>query len=480
MRNFIIFVALIIVAIVVYDRWDASRERQQPKYTLAEGAKLDLQDMKVLAAIDNEYSKLVEAVVPSVVAITTTQRVRGPFLVDPFEQFFGPRRRRQQPPSIQGPLGSGVIVSKEGHIITNNHVIANVDQVRVQLNDGRTGVARLLGTDPRTDIAVLKLDLKDLAPLPFGDSDHVRVGQLAFAVGNPFGFNETVTHGIISARRRDAMDNGQEFFQTDTPINPGNSGGPLVNLQGEIIGINSAIFSGSGGWQGVGFAIPANVARRTLESVLSSGRVVRGYLGLYLQELTPELAQQFGFKDSRGALVAEVMPGSPAEKAGIRSGDVVEKFNGARVKNARELHARVGEVNVGSEVKLDLNRAGETITVTARIEEQPAEGQAQVPPPAPPAGPAQNALTGIYVAEIPPGHRAILPPNVNGVMVAKLDAGAPASGVLQVGDVIEEINQQPVRSVEDYTEIVSALAPDAKPLLFIARGRNRLYVVITP
>ncbi|MDP9290910.1 MAG: trypsin-like peptidase domain-containing protein, partial [Verrucomicrobiota bacterium] len=287
MKRFFIFVVLIALLIVGITRWRATHPlvHRPEKYTPVQSAKIDPKDVKVLAAMDEEYTKVVDAVVPSVVSITTSRKVRvpnNPYLVDPFEEFFGLRRRgpRAAPrDGVQNSLGSGVIVSKEGHVITNYHVIANMDDVKVQLNDGRIESAQLIGSDEETDIAVLKVNARDLVPLSFGDSDQVKVGQLVFAVGNPFGLQETVTQGIISAKgRRATEDSSNEFFQTDTAINPGNSGGPLVNLRGEIIGINAAIYSSStsqASWQGVGFAIPANTARRALESVLQHGRVQR-------------------------------------------------------------------------------------------------------------------------------------------------------------------------------------------------------------
>ena len=260
MRRFFLFVVLVIFCVAALYLWNERRpaERRVPeKFTPAEGGKIDPGDLKVLAAMEDEYTKLVDVVVPSVVSVTASRTVQLPYVVDPFELFFG--RRSQRPPQMgeQKSLGSGVIVSKEGHILTNHHVIAQVDNVRVQLSNGKEYPARIIGSDEQTDIAVLKVDAPNLTPLPIGDSDLVKVGQRVIAVGNPFGLEETVTQGIISAKGRRAMDDSaNEFFQTDAAINPGNSGGPLVNLRGEVIGINAAIFStGNGatpGWQGVG------------------------------------------------------------------------------------------------------------------------------------------------------------------------------------------------------------------------------------
>lgn len=525
MRRF--FTLLILAALFIFAlvRWGGQRGRSHfrpEKYTPATGAKLSLDDVKILAAMEAEYTKLVDVVVPSVVSITASKRVRGPAMVDPFELWFRGRLRAVPQERTARSLGSGVIVSKEGHIITNYHVVADVDEVSVEFSDGKKKPvpARVIGSDAMNDIAVLKVDGVDVTPLPFGDSDAVKVGQRVIAVGNPFGLEETVTQGIISAKGRRAMaESANEFFQTDAAINPGNSGGPLVDLRGQIIGINSSIYSGSGGWQGVGFAIPSNVARRTMESILKKGRVVRGYLGIVMQPLTAELAQQLGLDaKTEGVLVAEVAPGSPAEKAGLKAGDVIVKFNGHEIGDTVELRSRVGEVTPDSKAEIVVLRDQQKKTLTARIAEQPANflalqqggggQQPQLAPsvPAPPQPmlppqitppPAQanpfssrqknsgrarggNVLAGVRVSEIPPEHRADLPDNIHGVMVTDVDPDSPAAESLQAGDVIEEINRRPVKSVEDFQRIVAALPPGERQMLFIARGRTRSFVVLTP
>ncbi len=514
MKRFLIFVILVTLAVYSLYRWTENHRqvRQPEKFTPAESARLSEKETRGLLDLDEQYQALVDSVVPSVVSITTAKRVRAqtPMLIDPFEQFFGRRFRNMPQERVQNSLGSGVIVSKEGHIITNNHVIADVDEAKVQLSDGRTLPAKLIGTDPGSDIAVLKIDAPNLIPMPFGDSDKVRVGQRVIAVGNPFGFEETVTDGIISAKGRRAMDDStNEFFQTNAAINPGNSGGPLVNMRGEIVGINSAIFSSSGsptaGWQGIGFAIPANTARRVLESILTTGRVVRGYLGVAIQQITPELAAQFGLKDMDGVLVSEVTADSPAQKAGIKSGDVIRQFNGHSIKDIRELRSRVAQLQVGAKAKVVVQRAGKEMEVTAEIAEQPDNLQARQgivpqtptpaqpilpPPPAPPAPPApknpppaqsaSNVLAGVRVSEIPAEHRADLPENARGVMVTAVDPDSPAAESLQVGDVIEEVNRQPVASVEDFQKTTATLKPGEKQMLFICRGKTRSFVVLTP
>jgi serine protease Do len=275
-------------------------------------------------------------------------------------------------------LGSGVIVSQEGHILTNHHVVANMDKIQVQLTDGRVVPAQLIGTDEQTDIAVLKISADKIEPLRLGDSDDVRVGQMVFAVGNPFGLQETVTQGIISAKGRRAMaDSGVEFLQTDAAVNQGNSGGPLINLKGEIIGINSAIFSTTqeGSWLGISFAIPSNVAKRALESVLKTGRIVRGYLGVTMvniSQLAPEIRQQFALTDKEGAVVAQVMPDSPADLAGLKPGDQIRRFNGRTVPDRIFFRSRVAELDVHAKAELTILRAGQEHTLTVQIAEAPA------------------------------------------------------------------------------------------------------------
>ena len=494
MKRFLLFVALVILAVYGVSRWNGRRHAPET-FTPVATAQVDLKNLQMLSALNREYTELVRAVVPSVVSVTTSRRVAVPQVVDPFEFFFGQRRGAPAPrEQVRNSLGSGVIVSREGHILTNNHVVANVDEVRVWLSDGRDFPARVIGTDPATDIAVLKVDAPNIVALPLiPDSDQVGPGSIVFAIGNPFGLRETVTQGIISATGRQVSDEtSNEFFQTDTAINPGNSGGPLVNVRGEVIGINSAIgnFSGSGTWQGVGFAIPANVARRAMESIIRTGRVVRGYLGVIIQDLTPELADQFGVPGQTGALVGNISPGSPAEKAGLKPGDIVTAFNGKPVKSIRDLFRDVSETAVNSRVEIRFLRDKKPQTVTATIAEQPAGftaggatppgtiPQTPTPPPTPGTLPAGNPLAGIEVAPIPAERRAEFPPNTRGVMVTEVDPAAPAANSLQPGDVIEEIVRQPVENPADFARIARSLQTGQRAMLSICRGKMRAFVVV--
>lgn len=347
------------------------------KYTVAAGPRIDLKEVDVLAAMSAQRVLLARAVIPSVVSITTTKTTPPPELStkDPLFQFFHRGRRGFATP--QKALGSGAIVSREGHIITNNHVVEGMDDIEVELSDGRTRKAQIIGADPATDLAVLKIDASDVQPLPFGDSDAVEVGESVMAVGNPYGLEESVSQGIISAKGRsnEMLSDQFNLLQTDAAINPGNSGGPLVNIRGELIGINEAIFSQTGLGQGVGFAIPSGAVRRTMDEILKTGRAMHGYLGVNLRALTTEAAQEFGLPDSQGALVTAVMPDSPAARAQLQQGDFIRKFNNKPISDVQDLRRRVAAVPVDSTVSLELLRRGRLVTVEAKINERPAEAQ---------------------------------------------------------------------------------------------------------
>jgi S1-C subfamily serine protease len=277
---------------------------------------------------------------------------------------------RQQTPQFS--LGSGVIVSKEGHILTNNHVVAANTGIAVRLTDGRQVAARLIGADERTDIAVLQIQAGKVTPLPLGDSDQVHVGQVVFAIGNPYGLQETVTHGIVSARRRRALsDSSVDFIQTDAPVNEGNSGGPLLNVRGEVIGINTEIVSKTGGSVGISLAVASKTARETLEAVLKAGPAERGYIGVTVGALSPELAAQLGVRDLRGAVVYSITPGSPAEAAGLQPGDIIRQVNGKPIAAFSDVLARVAELPVGSKFGIVFEREGKLMTVSTTIAKAP-------------------------------------------------------------------------------------------------------------
>jgi serine protease Do len=486
MRRFLLFVLVVAACVFGLYRWTEDESTRFPeKFTPAQGPKVNYDDVHVLAAMDDEYTHLVQAVVPSVVSIIATKRVQTPEVEDPFELFFG--HRFHSPPRTEEmrSLGSGVIVSKEGHIVTNQHVVADVDEVRIRMADGQEAPARIIGSDAVTDIAVLKVSGMKVSPLPFADSDKVKVGQRVIAVGNPFGFDETVTQGIISAKGRSMEDSVNDFFQTDAAINPGNSGGPLVDLRGQIIGINSSIYagSGSGSWQGLGFAIPANTARRALQAIIKNGRVSHGYLGVMVP--SPELAARLGLPEIDGAYVYNVTPSSPAERAGIRKGDIVRSIGHHVVHSFSDLRGQVAAFDTGSIVVIGLQRGSESVTVSAKIAEQPddqaphAAVQSATPPASSPSPSDSGSalLAGVHVMEIPPDHKEDLPPNAHGVMVSSVDDNCAATGTLQQSDVIEEIDHAPIHSVPEYQQAVSAMTGDGV-LLSICRDRRRSFAVV--
>ena len=470
--------------------------RTPEKYTLASGPSVDSKQVASLEALNRERRALVSSVLPSVVAVKTSKKIgiRREYGLDPFDFFFGNRQRRFRSPRdealVQSSLGSGVIVTNEGHIITNNHVVAQVDEIEVQLSDGQTKKARLVGADEQVDLAVLKIDNPGVKPLKLADSDTVQPGDFVLAIGNPFGFEETVTDGIISSKGRP---NRSDFFgdllQTNAAINPGNSGGPLINLRGEVIGINTAIASTTGGSQGVGFAIPSNTVRTALESLLRQGRIIRGYLGIQTRALQPG---EDG-ADTEGVTVAEVMAGSPAAQAGVQPGDVVRKFDGHEVKNFSALRSLVAQTQLNKQVELEIVRDGKPLKVKAQIKEQPIDHDTaraiprqNEPQPQTPRKPsdeeaASSPLAAIHVEELTPemARQLDLPGNVQGVLVTGVD---PDSGVaeLQKGDVIEEINQQPVTSVSDYDKIAAALEPSQPQVLSVCRHRARSFLVLRP
>jgi serine protease Do len=319
----------------------------------------------ILESMDSEFTSLVEHVIPSVVSITTTTAPGREALVREFFGLGGGGVNRTS------KMGTGMIVSSEGHIVTNWHVVNGASVVSVQLSDNRTVPARVVGADQRSDIAVLKVEAEGLTPIAFGDSEQVRVGQMVFAVGNPFGLQETVTQGIISAKGRRSSEADNEFFQTSTIINPGNSGGPLIDIHGKVIGINNFIYSHASGAEGISFAIPSNVARRVYEDIVQHGRVIHPWFGVKMAPLTPSLAQQLGLPDTQGALVAATLANSPAERSGLLGGDIILSFNGRPIRDWKDLRNRVAEAEVGTPVKLTILRDGKPLELTAVIEEEP-------------------------------------------------------------------------------------------------------------
>src|SRR6266481_2222314 len=467
--------------------------RTPEKYTFASESAVNPKQVASLESLNQERRALVKSVVPSVVAVKTSTKVaiRREYGVDPFEFFFPNQRRFRNPRDealVQNSLGSGVIVTNEGHIITNNHVVDQVDEIEVQLSDGQTKKARVVGADEQVDLAVLKIDNPGVKPLKLADSDTVQPGDFVLAIGNPFGFEETVTEGIISSKGRP---NRSDFFgdliQTNAAINPGNSGGPLINLRGEVIGINTAIASTTGGSQGIGFAIPSNTVRTALETLLKQGRIIRGYLGIQTRGLQPG---ENG-AGTEGVTVEEVVPESPAAQAQLQRGDVIRKFHGREVKNINALRSMVAQTELNKDVELEIVRDGKSLSVTTQIKEQPANyGTARVTPrqgqsqPESPEQPndqegSSGPLASIHVDELTPqmARQLDLPNNVQGVLVTEVDPDSGAAE-LQRGDVIEEINQQPITSVSDYNKIAASIDPSQPQVLSVCRHRMRSFLVL--
>jgi serine protease Do len=441
------------------------------------------------------FAPIVEKVAPSVVTVFTTQTVsRGqtafPFGDDTLRQFFGgqlPQRQGKQ--TLQG-LGSGVIVSPDGYILTANHVVSGAEEIMVGLGiDLRKYKARKIGTDPGTDVALLKIDEKNLPAITFADSEKARAGDVVLAIGNPFGLRQTVTMGIISAVGRGGIGivDYENFIQTDAAINMGNSGGALVDAAGRLLGINTAIFSRTGGNQGIGFAIPANLARDVMQSLREKGRVVRGYIGATVQPLTPELAEAMKLKGQlTGALVSEVTPKSPAEKAGIKTGDVITSVNGKKVSDARELRLMIGSMAPGTNVQLEVNREGQSKTFNIELTEMPAgvagEGAEALPEES--AQPEKaTVFGGVAVADITDDIRNALnlSKDVKGAVIAEIDAESPAAKAgLREGDVIQEVNKQPVKNAKDLVAISKKLKPNEKILIRVwSQGRSG-FVALEP
>jgi serine protease Do len=500
LAKFLLFVLLVSAGIsLLYDyrlkhgTLNLPSGRTPEKYTLASAPNVDPKQVASLEALNRERRALVSSVIPSIVAVKTSKKIgiRREYGLDPFEFFFRNQRQFRNPHEeamVQNALGSGVIVTNEGHIITNNHVVDQVDEIEIQLSDGRTKKARLVGADSQVDLAVLKIDDPGVKPLKLADSDTVQAGDFVLAIGNPFGFEETVTDGIISSKGRP---NRTDFFgdllQTDAAINPGNSGGPLINLRGEVIGINTAIISRSGGSQGIGFAIPSNTVRTALESLLKQGRIIRGYLGIQTRALQ---AGQTG-AESEGVIVEEVVPGSPAAQAQLQRGDVIRKFDGHEVKNFPMLRSLVAQAQLNKKIELEIVRDGKPLNVTTQIKEQPINYQTtgilprQTQPSQPSEPGPQNeqggALTSIHVSDLTPelARQLDLPNNVQGVVVTSVDPDSGAAE-LQKGDVIEEINQQPVTSVADYNKIAASLNPSQPQVLSVCRHRMRSFLVLRP
>jgi serine protease Do len=439
----------------------------------------------------NSYSPIVKQIAPAVVKVFTSARVQPasaqgmPEMDDFFRRFFGegmPKRgmRGQGQMPRQHGIGSGVIVTKDGYILTNNHVVEGADEVKVALQDGQEFNAKVIGRDPKSEVAVIKINADNLPVVPMADSDKVEVGDIVLAVGNPFGIGQTVTTGIVSATGRGGalgLDY-EDFIQTDAAINPGNSGGALVDTEGRLVGINTAILSRSGGNQGIGFAIPTNLAKDVMESLVKDGEVSRGYMGVMIQDLNPTLKKKLDLKEgTAGALVGDVSPKSPAEKAGLKSGDVVLEFNGKKISDSRHLKLQVARTKPGETVPVKILRDGEEETLNVKVKELPGS---EVAGNSKTHNDDTGTLNGVAVADIDSKVRKEmeLPSNLKGVIITEVkpDSAAAEAG-LRPGDVILEINRKSVKSAEDAVAMTEK-AEDKTTLLRVWREGNSRFVVV--
>jgi serine protease Do len=404
-----------------------------------------------------------------------------------FRQFFGDdfnrrfRTPRQAPELREKGLGSGVVMTQDGYILTNNHVVDGASTVTVTLADKREFKAKVIGTDPKSDIAVLKIDASNLPCITIADSSKVQVGDYALAVGDPFGVGQTVTMGIVSATGRShlGIEDYEDFIQTDAPINPGNSGGALVNDRGELIGINTAIIAhGSEGNQGIGFAIPANMARNVMEQIVEHGKVTRAYLGIVPQDVTPDIAKQFGEKEARGALVANVSAGSPAQKSGLERGDIILDVNGKPVADSNALRMTISMMAPDTDAKLKVLRNGSEREIAVKLGTMPTE-RAAANSEEKSNGSASSALSGVSVEDLDAqsANELGLSPNTKGVVVTNVDPSSQAAEAgLRRGDVIQEVNRQPVKNTADF-ERAMRNSKD-KALLLVDRNGSTMYLAV--
>ncbi|HYA88270.1 MAG TPA: DegQ family serine endoprotease [Nitrospirota bacterium] len=461
-------------------------------------SQLSSKSIEILTQLSDAQSEVAAVATPSVVNISTTRVIKSreettfDLFDDPFfRKFFGdqfphpnvPKEHKEQ------SLGSGVIVSEDGYIITNNHVIEKAQEIKVLLLNKKDYNAKLVGADPKTDIAIIKIDAKGLPALPWGDSNKLRVGEIVFAIGNPFGLNQTVTMGIISAvgRANVGIADYEDFIQTDAAINPGNSGGALINARGELIGINTAILSRTGGYQGIGFAVPSSMARQVMDSLVKYKKVVRGWLGVSIQEVTSDLAEEFGVKDLKGALVSGVMKGSPAEKAGIKQGDVILQYNGKDVEDTGHLRNMVSQTPINMAIKIKVLRQKKEIVLDVVIAELPKK-MAEELTRNEEQGNAMNeeesaALAGLVVRQLTPdlAQRFGLDENEKGIVVVRVEGGSRmAEAGIKAGDIILQINQKNIATIEDYKKASSKIKTKERILFLIRRKGQDLFVTVRP
>jgi serine protease Do len=459
---------------------------------------VDQAPMNREAKTTTSFAAVVKKVSPSVVRVDITGKAKdapmemaegSPFDNPMFRRFFGD----QLPPQQQGRrggrmqhaprehgLGSGVVVTQDGYILTNNHVVENAEKVHVTLDDGREFDAKVVGADPKSDIAVVKVEATGLPYIQLADSDKIEVGDVTLAIGNPFGVGQTVTSGIVSATGR-AMGMGldyEDFIQTDAAINPGNSGGALIDAEGRLIGINTAIISRTGGNNGIGFAVPVNLAKNVMEQLIDNGRVVRGFLGVNIQTIDPKLAKQFDLKDTKGALVSEVTPNSPAAKAGLKSGDVILEFNGKPVQDSRHLKLAVGATSPGTKAPVKVLREGGTKNLTVTLKELPGDQLARKDSK---AADDTDALDGVTVGDIESSVRQQfdIPRDLKGAVVTDVDPDcASYAAGLRPGDVVLEIDRKAVSNAEEAVKLSENVKNKSSILLRVWSKGGSHYLVV--
>ncbi|NWF72235.1 MAG: Do family serine endopeptidase [Nitrospirae bacterium] len=465
----------------------------------------------VPAGLAQGFSEIVKQVTPAVVNIAVTGGEKsggrgrksplppGPFEGPPGEEAPGGELPTPPPMPPGGghgrpdqSAGSGVIFDPNGFIVTNNHVVEGATQITITLSDRREFSAKVVGTDPKTDLAVVKIEAKNLPALKWAEYEKLQVGDLVLAVGSPFGLSSTVTLGIISALGRGnvGIADYEDFIQTDAAINPGNSGGALVNLSGELIGINTAIFSRTGGSEGIGFAIPSSIALDIVESLQKTGKVVRGWMGVAIQEITPALAKSFKLPEHRkGVLISDVNENGPSHSAGIKRGDVVIAFNGKEVLNVSQLRNLVARTMVGKDAQVKVLRDGKEQTIAVKVAERPTDEMLAKREPSPPKEPVEtvklpdNVLASLRVQGLDAATMSQLniPAKMTGVVVTSVESGGPAEAAgVQRGDVIQEVNHQVVAKLEDYQKASSALKKDEMAVLLLSRQGNSLFVAVNP
>lgn len=478
---------------------DQDQRQQQAQTERREGrTKVDPGEVSILRELNNAFIEIASEVTPSVVTVST-ERVTRARMYDPFADFFndpffgffgGPgNNQRQQPQERefrQQGLGSGVIVSEDGYILTNNHVVAQADSITVRTSDGRNLRATVVGTDPKTDIAVIKVNARNLTPIKRGNSDDLQVGEIVLAVGSPLNPNlaHTVTQGIVSAKGRSnvGLADYEDFIQTDAAINPGNSGGALVNLYGELVGINTAIASRSGGFMGIGFAVPVNMALDVMDALVSGGRVVRGWLGVSIQDVDEEMAEAMGLGDDRGVIIGSVTPDGPADRAGIEPGDIIMEYNGEPVSNMAQLRNTIAATDPGTTVDLRIRRDDNTRDVRVRLGELPEDELAASGETVPGQQGRPDAQLGFAVANITPqlARRYEITRQTNGVVVVDVDeAGNAAAAGLREGDVIRRVNRTDVSTEDEFRAAIRRMSAGDPVMLLIRRGEQGFFISFT-